>query len=1511
MLLFGIAFLLPSVVLTQTNISGNIVNNMTLTAANSPYIATGSINVNDGVTLTVESGVEMRFNNGTYLQVFGTMVANSATFTANQSATPGAWQGIYVSYENSASVGDVTLNNCIVEYASSLFVRKGTLNLNNNTVVKDFNSYGINVYTAGTLNIENTTVQNCTYPLYFNGPGGNGKWNLGSGVVFTGNTNDYAFINFRDVTSVFHLPDPGIPYFYDSELRVTETGTLILDPGVRLLGSTGAYITVYGKIKALGTVAEPIEFNRHASYSHWAGFNFFDQAVDTACIFTHCTISGANYMNSNHRPYEIPYVALEITKSSPVFSNCEFSGNRYNLVLTDRSYPVFTDCNFMESSLANGLTMNINIDMNAEPVFTNCTLAFNSGEAKSIGIMPSTVYGDSHMKKLSFAGIDNITYTLEGNVDILDTASLVIDPGVVIKCRDLNHYIRTYGALTGIGTESEPIVFTHINDDNYGNPADTRNDGTTSISSSSSGRLIIASEVTSTLDHWKILYAGLNSSNYAVYLYNGNVLSNSEVKYTYRAVLFDGNAQLLNNSFDYIAYYPFSRRMNEGLPVMIGNTINNSGHLGIYVYDFLNGSYSIGGLDIGGNTNVAYILDKDTPIPAAANVTIEPGTVFKFSNGSSKLSVSGGLIAAGKKTNKIIFTSLYDNSVSGNTNYNSGADPTGYKWYGIEFYNSSNDDLNTLKNCEVRYVNNSIRMTDCKVVLDSMLLNFSGNYALSIFGSANPVVTNCAFNNLASAPIYMDMFAEPVFSENTIANVGQIGIWIRGQALSGTIPQRNFAGYNNITYLIGETITVNGELTIPAGTVFKGSGSAYFDIYGKLNITGTEENPVIFTTLQDDAFGNPGDTELNGQAGISKQGNRIVIRDQADDASTINHLISRYSLDYAIHMASASPIIKNCTFYNTYRCGLYLVGTAAPTVDSCVFDEMDYAIITSLLTYPGSHAGNIITGRTARAMKIIDDETLTQDYTLTRQSFAGIENIPYLFDRFNVGTSAVLTIEPGVVLKFRQSGYMNVRNGLIAEGGNTPDSTIVFTSDRDDFYGGDTYADGDASLPNTYWWWGVYFLQESIDASCRLNNVIFKNGSRYYTNGANITNRGAVSIDNASPSIRNCLFEKNHRAIIVRNTSLPLISNCDFVETDPTYGYAVWNETGTVTVVAENCWWNDASGPYHPTLNPAGLGERVSDNVDFDPWVSQTAKPIMGDVSLNGEVMPFDASLVLQHAVGNIVLSAKQAAVADVSGDGSISGYDASLILQYTIGLITNFEGTKKKAGFGPEDVTITVPASITVREGEDLELSLALSTPEMVKSLDLAFSTDASHLRFKGVKSDRLPVGLLVASGYNESSGVVKVAVTSAYDLDLNMDELVLVFELKDASVPSSVVELSGLVANEHASEDAAVSTLVESGGDALGILSETASNSIMVYRTGEQVVADINLASAQSRLHIELFDLAGRSLYQAEIGNVESGQHRFHILPGTGDALSSLNFILVTVRGDDFTETRKVVLP
>ena len=42
--------------------------------------------------------------------------------------------------------------------------------------------------------------------------------------------------------------------------------------------------------------------------------------------------------------------------------------------------------------------------------------------------------------------------------------------------------------------------------------------------------------------------------------------------------------------------------------------------------------------------------------------------------------------------------------------------------------------------------------------------------------------------------------------------------------------------------------------------------------------------------------------------------------------------------------------------------------------------------------------------------------------------------------------------------------------------------------------------------------------------------------------------------------------------------------------------------TGDLTVDAENNWWGDASGPLNADTNADGLGDSVTNKVDFDPF---------------------------------------------------------------------------------------------------------------------------------------------------------------------------------------------------------------------------------------------------------------------------------------------------------------------
>ena len=90
----------------DTEVRGTISQNTQWTADKSPYLATGSVIVKQGVTLTVDPGVTVKFNPNTALQVDGTLVARGTedlpiTFTAAQDQKPGSWG--YISFEDKST----------------------------------------------------------------------------------------------------------------------------------------------------------------------------------------------------------------------------------------------------------------------------------------------------------------------------------------------------------------------------------------------------------------------------------------------------------------------------------------------------------------------------------------------------------------------------------------------------------------------------------------------------------------------------------------------------------------------------------------------------------------------------------------------------------------------------------------------------------------------------------------------------------------------------------------------------------------------------------------------------------------------------------------------------------------------------------------------------------------------------------------------------------------------------------------------------------------------------------------------------------------------------------------------------------------------------------------------------------------------------------------------------------------------------------------------------------------
>jgi hypothetical protein len=83
--------------------------------------------------------------------------------------------------------------------------------------------------------------------------------------------------------------------------------------------------------------------------------------------------------------------------------------------------------------------------------------------------------------------------------------------------------------------------------------------------------------------------------------------------------------------------------------------------------------------------------------------------------------------------------------------------------------------------------------------------------------------------------------------------------------------------------------------------------------------------------------------------------------------------------------------------------------------------------------------------------------------------------------------------------------------------------------------------------------------------------------------------------------------------------------------------FGLWND-GSETVDAAYNWWGDASGPYHGTLNPDGMGDEVSDDVDFEPWLESAS---VTQTVTNTEVDAIDEAdtIVEVHGTATVTIS--------------------------------------------------------------------------------------------------------------------------------------------------------------------------------------------------------------------------------------------------------------------------------
>ncbi|HPE33766.1 MAG TPA: right-handed parallel beta-helix repeat-containing protein [Bacteroidales bacterium] len=1266
-----------------------------------------------------------------------------------------------------------------------------------------------------------------------------------------------AFLPVRTVTDI-----ENITYLLLGVVRVPENLSLTVAPGVVIKSTTyDHFLLIDGEILMNGTSENPIvmtsvkddmygnpnDTNKDGSLTaptvgDWGGMLMRETSSDQS-VFNHCIFRYAEfyliYENYTYLSYD---GSLVLRNSSPTITNCQFGNVEHGITANFSSNPVISNCSFVNTS-----STPIAMSLSANPVITGST--FTNTGLSGIGLLGEDVAFNGNLGKRDMAGYENISYVVLDNITINSGAYVNIEPGITIKF-NAGKSITVNGGFKAEGTAGDKITFSSIHDDNLGNPADLNNNGNATIPAPGDWGVLkftgTSDDDYCLLDHCNFRYGGSGM----VYFENASgTMQNTIIESAAtHGLICNGNAEPTLNDviFQNCTAAPVGMSLLSN-PVFEDITFTNNGYNGIRIIDnTLSSDATLDKRSIAGIDNVAYLIDQTLTIGQDAMLTINAGVVLKFVFQSSswekrQLIVNGAIKVLGTNEDPVYFTSDRDDSIGGDTNNDGNTTiPTKGDWYCIELNSSAISAENHFQYAIFRYGgyydyswnsyqsnHGNLRIRNSYALVENCTFEHSSTSGIGIFGNSNPEIIGNLFKNIELTPVTISMFSTPQFSGNTFTNVGiaALGIPIENWSVDATVPVRSFGGYNNITYFMytyypsyNFTKISNGTtVTIPEGIVFKfedNSSCRNLEVNGRLICNGTADNPIVFTQIKDDAYGNPKDTNGDGSAtspSIVSDQSWIIFNDISNDESLLNHVIFRYQND-AVILNQASPTIKNCIFEHNHF-GIRLNGVSAPVLENCTFHNLTYTPIRmSLVSYPSTTTGNIISGTTYKALGVVG-ETLNQEVSLQNRNFAGIDGIPYYFhDPYTIGTSGGMTIEPGVILKFGdQNSNLRfiVQNYLNAGGGEQPNEKIIFTDIRDDFYGGDTNADSTFTMPgfngwsnNIYYypWRGIYYENESFDELCLLDNCIVGYAGNYSPSSEY---RGAINLSSASPAISNTFFHNNRKGIVAGGASNPVVNNCDFLGQPD---FALENTNMAFTINAENCWWGHNSGPTHQG-NPGGTGGSVTDGVNYLPFKTYGANfPLTGDPSLNGIIQAYDAALVLQHAVGLITLDAAQIIAADVSGNGAVTAYDASLILRYVIGFINYFPMWDRS----PEPPAKNRSANLlvesaTTKPGSAIKIPVWLNDPSNIHSTDIKLKFDTELLVFKGLKP---------AEGINilnhATDGNINIGLASPQVLSENLRLVILEFTVKP-NIPNS--KTTEIYVTQFNADEIDFTTLAQSG--------------------------------------------------------------------------------------------------